>query len=161
MAQTFVPAARAASEASVALLAAFLRSARFGPTSAAAASSASSSSSSSIIGGGGGGGGGVVVLTGAGCSTESGIPDYRSPGGSYSVGHKPTTHQEFVKTEAVRKRYWARSLLGWKYFDRREPNASHRAVRDLQMLRCAACDVVGLCEPRIAGRLLKRAALPP
>eukprot|EP00750_Incisomonas_marina_P002627 INCI12520.1.p2 GENE.INCI12520.1~~INCI12520.1.p2 ORF type:complete len:179 (-),score=28.44 INCI12520.1:694-1230(-) len=76
--------------------------------------------------------GGVVVLSGAGCSTESGIPDYRSPNGSYSVGHKPVTHQEFMRCEATRKRYWARSLAGWQYFYKREPNASHMAVKELQ-----------------------------
>lgn len=50
-------------------------------------------------------GGRVVALTGAGMSTDSGIPDYRGPKGSYSRGHKPMTHDEFISSEANRKRY--------------------------------------------------------
>ena len=54
----------------------------------------------------------LLVITGAGCSTESNIPDYRSPTGAYSSGFKPMTHQEFLKTEANQRRYWARSFDG-------------------------------------------------
>lgn len=54
----------------------------------------------------------LCLLTGAGMSTESGIPDYRSPNGSYSKGHKPITWQQFSRTEASRQRYWARSMAG-------------------------------------------------
>jgi NAD-dependent SIR2 family protein deacetylase len=74
----------------------------------------------------------VLVLTGAGVSTESGIPDYRSPQGSYSVGHKPLRHQEFVGDEGKRKRYWARGLIGYAHFDAAQPNASHRALAQLE-----------------------------
>lgn len=76
----------------------------------------------------------VVVLTGAGCSTESGIPDYRSPNGSYSVGHKPILHSEFMESENSRKRYWARSIEGYQYFANRQPNDCHHAVHHLHEL---------------------------
>ncbi|MEU6314407.1 NAD-dependent protein deacetylase [Streptomyces sp. NPDC047014] len=71
--------------------------------------------------------GGVLVLSGAGISTESGIPDYRGEGGSLSR-HTPMTYQEFVGAERARRRYWARSHLGWRTFGRARPNAGHRAV---------------------------------
>ena len=59
-----------------------------------------------------------VVYTGAGVSTSANIPDYRGPNGSYSKGHKPMTHQEFVGSDANRRRYWARSAVGWPGFVR-------------------------------------------
>ncbi|MFF9020316.1 NAD-dependent protein deacetylase [Streptomyces eurythermus] len=71
--------------------------------------------------------GGVLVLSGAGISTESGIPDYRGEGGSLSR-HTPMTYQEFTASARARRRYWARSHLGWRTFGRAEPNAGHRAV---------------------------------
>ncbi|MDQ1033756.1 NAD-dependent SIR2 family protein deacetylase [Streptomyces sp. V3I8] len=71
--------------------------------------------------------GGVLVLSGAGISTESGIPDYRGEGGSLSR-HTPMTYQEFVGGPQARRRYWARSHLGWRTFGRARPNAGHRAV---------------------------------
>ena len=73
------------------------------------------------------GGGGVLVLSGAGISTESGIPDYRGEGGSLSR-HTPMTYQDFTADPAARRRYWARSHLGWRTFGRARPNAGHRAV---------------------------------
>ncbi|CAM5366786.1 NAD-dependent protein deacetylase 1 [Streptomyces avidinii] len=72
-------------------------------------------------------GGGVLVLSGAGLSTESGIPDYRGKGGSLSR-HTPMTYQEFTAGDGARRRYWARSHLGWRTFGRARPNAGHRAV---------------------------------
>ncbi|MFJ4707884.1 NAD-dependent protein deacetylase [Streptomyces anulatus] len=72
-------------------------------------------------------GGGVLVLSGAGISTESGIPDYRGEGGSLSR-HTPMTYQDFTADAAARRRYWARSHLGWRTFGRARPNAGHRAV---------------------------------
>ncbi|MFE0551336.1 NAD-dependent protein deacetylase [Streptomyces pilosus] len=71
--------------------------------------------------------GGVLVLSGAGISTESGIPDYRGEGGSLSR-HTPMTYQDFTGSPQARRRYWARSHLGWRTFGRARPNAGHRAV---------------------------------
>ncbi|GGZ70370.1 NAD-dependent protein deacetylase [Streptomyces subrutilus] len=71
--------------------------------------------------------GGVLVLSGAGLSTESGIPDYRGEGGSLRR-HTPMTYQQFTAGPQARRRYWARSHLGWRTFGRARPNAGHRAV---------------------------------
>lgn len=71
--------------------------------------------------------GGVLVLSGAGISTESGIPDYRGEGGSLSR-HTPMTYQDFTADAHARRRYWARSHLGWRTFGRARPNAGHQAV---------------------------------
>ncbi len=77
------------------------------------------------------GAGGVVVLSGAGISTESGIPDYRGASGSLRT-HTPMTYADFVGSEAGRQRYWARSHLGWRTIARAHPNEGHRAVAVLQ-----------------------------
>src|SRR5438876_8319379 len=78
-------------------------------------------------------GGGVVILSGAGISTESGIPDYRGPSGSLRR-QTPMTYQTFTRDTAARQRYWARSHLGWQTIARAAPNAGHRAVAQLQPL---------------------------
>ncbi len=76
-------------------------------------------------------GGGVVVLTGAGLSTESGIPDYRGATGRARRA-EPMTYQTFTGSEAARQRYWARSHLGWRHIATARPNAGHRAVAALE-----------------------------
>ena len=75
--------------------------------------------------------GGVVVLSGAGLSTESGIPDYRGPTGAQRSA-QPMTYQNFVASAAGRRRYWARSYLGWRRISDARPNDGHRAVATLQ-----------------------------
>ena len=71
----------------------------------------------------------LVVLTGAGLSTDSGIPDYRGPG---APSRTPMTYQEFIATPEARQRYWARSHLGWQRMGHAEPNDGHRAVAALE-----------------------------
>lgn len=69
----------------------------------------------------------VLVLTGAGLSTESGIPDYRSEGvGLYArTDRRPIQYQEFVRSVEGRQRYWARNFVGWPAFSSAQPNAGH------------------------------------
>jgi NAD-dependent SIR2 family protein deacetylase len=76
-------------------------------------------------------GGDVVVLSGAGLSTDSGIPDYRGATGRLRR-HTPMTYQTFTRDPRGRHRYWARSFVGWQQIRAARPNAGHRAVADLQ-----------------------------
>jgi NAD-dependent SIR2 family protein deacetylase len=73
----------------------------------------------------------LTVLTGAGISTESGIPDYRSPEG-VSTKHTPIYYADFVRNPAVRRRYWARSLNGFPRFRDALPNAGHMALSTME-----------------------------
>jgi NAD-dependent SIR2 family protein deacetylase len=73
----------------------------------------------------------VVVLSGAGLSTESGIPDYRGETGRARPS-TPMTYQDFMATPEARQRYWARSHLGWRFITGVDPNGGHRAVADVQ-----------------------------
>jgi NAD-dependent SIR2 family protein deacetylase len=75
----------------------------------------------------------LFVLTGAGCSTNSGIPDYRDAAGNWKR-QQPVTYQAFMGNEATRRRYWARSLIGWRRFGRARPNSAHLALARLEAM---------------------------
>ncbi|MER6936730.1 Sir2 family NAD-dependent protein deacetylase [Nocardioides sp. NPDC127514] len=85
----------------------------------------------------------LVVLTGAGVSTDSGIPDYRSPG---SPSRQPMTFQQFISGPQERQRYWARSHLGWRRMGSAVPNAGHRALAAIDPELLITQNVDGLHE---------------
>jgi NAD-dependent SIR2 family protein deacetylase len=93
----------------------------------------------------------LVVLTGAGLSTDSGIPDYRGPG---APTRAPMTYQEFVGTPEAQQRYWARSHLGWQRMGRAEPNAGHHALARLDPGLLITQNVDGLHESAGSRRLV-------
>lgn len=73
----------------------------------------------------------LFVMTGAGLSTESGIPDYRSEKvGLYArTSRRPMEHMEFLRSSKSRQRYWARNFVGWPQFSSHQPNVAHRVLR--------------------------------
>ena len=73
----------------------------------------------------------VAVITGAGLSTASGIPAYRDRDGQWQHA-RPIQHQDFLRSEAVRRRYWARSFVGWPVVGWASPNRGHRALAALE-----------------------------
>ncbi len=93
-------------------------------------------------------GGRIAVLTGAGVSTDSGIPDYRGAG---APKRTPMTIQQFLSAEPFRQRYWAGSYLGWERFVAAEPNAGHLALADLEV----AGRVVGVVTQNVDGLHLR------
>ncbi len=80
----------------------------------------------------------LFVLTGAGCSTESGIPDYRDTAGEWKH-RKPMQYREFVGGAEARRRYWARSLIGWRRIADAEPNQAHYALGRLETAGKVRC----------------------
>jgi NAD-dependent SIR2 family protein deacetylase len=75
----------------------------------------------------------LLVLSGAGVSTDSGIPDYRDAEGAWKRA-PPTLYDEFVRSPQARKRYWARSMLGWPHVAKAQPNGAHYALARLEAL---------------------------
>jgi len=73
----------------------------------------------------------LFVLTGAGCSTDSGIPDYRDRDGQWKRP-PPVDFAAFMQQPATRQRYWARSMIGWRRFGSARPNATHHALAQLE-----------------------------
>jgi NAD-dependent SIR2 family protein deacetylase len=73
----------------------------------------------------------LFVLTGAGCSTNSGIPDYRDGNGDWKR-KQPVRFQAFIADEKTRQRYWARSMIGWRRFGQARPNDAHHALARLE-----------------------------
>ena len=148
--------AREAAVAWSAAVSAAAASGRFAPRGSGLSAPAAQSLADFVAGGGGR----LLAITGAGCSTESGVPDYRSPQGSYSRGHKPMLHSEFVGKASNRARYWARSLGGWRYFAEvaRTPRGTPEAGPSRPLTRASLASSA-LFYPNTTRRLLSRSAL--
>ena len=96
----------------------------------------------------------IIVFTGAGISTESGIPDFRSPGGIWTR-YRPVTFQEYVSSEAARIEAWKRRLDGWEQYKKAKPNLGHYFVHSLN----AKGKLIGLITQNVDG-LHSQAGLP-
>lgn len=95
----------------------------------------------------------TLVLTGAGLSVASGLADYRGPKGTYRVNksYRPIYHHEFLNSHEARKRYWARSFLGWSSLHKAAPNAGHYAIKalaDLGLVRSVITQNVDSFHPK-------------
>jgi NAD-dependent SIR2 family protein deacetylase len=88
----------------------------------------------------------LLVITGAGCSTGSGIGDYRDAAGEWKRA-APVQMQDFVSSETMRRRYWARSMHGWPSFKAAEPNPAHHALAELE--QCGS--IAGLITQNVDG----------
>ncbi len=98
----------------------------------------------------------LFVLTGAGCSTESGIPDYRDADGEWKH-RQPMQYKEFVGSHEARQRYWSRSLVGWRRIAGAEPNPAHEALARLEeagRLRCLVTQNVDRLHHKAGSRRL-------
>lgn len=75
----------------------------------------------------------TVLLTGAGISVASGLADYRGTTGTYTLNktYRPTYYNEFIHNHEARKRYWARSFIGWRHLYNAKPNHTHMAIKEL------------------------------
>jgi NAD-dependent SIR2 family protein deacetylase len=100
----------------------------------------------------------VLVLSGAGCSTESGIPDYRGHDSQKKV-RRPMLYQEFARDPLARRRYWARSAVGWRRVANARPNAGHQALARMEeggMVRGVVTqNVDGLHQAAGSGRVVE------
>ncbi|CAK9811815.1 NAD-dependent protein deacylase Sirt4 [Anthophora plagiata] len=83
----------------------------------------------------------ICILTGAGISTESGIPDYRSEGvGLYARSNrKPILYKDFCGSDTIRRRYWARNYVGWPRFSSIKPNSTHQVLKKLEDANKVRC----------------------
>jgi NAD-dependent deacetylase len=96
----------------------------------------------------------IVVFTGAGISTESGIPDFRSPGGIWTR-YRPVTFQEYLSSESARVEAWRRRLDGWEQYKKAKPNIGHFFVQSLSVKE----KLIGLITQNVDG-LHSMAGLP-
>lgn len=99
----------------------------------------------------------TVLLTGAGISVASGLADYRGTNGTYTLNktYRPIYFHEFVANHEARKRYWARSFLGWTNLSRSKPNAAHHAVAKLgQMDQISSVITQSMSRMAIARRIV-------
>lgn len=100
----------------------------------------------------------TILLTGAGISVASGLADYRGENGTYRLNktYRPIYYHEFIANHEARKRYWARSFLGWPNLVNAKPNAAHHAVRklgELQVLSAVITQSTSVCLRAMSGML--------